>query len=232
MIRASTIARACCLNDAQFFAYMEKDFKATRAMDEGTILHSMILERKFPYRGTRIINANDYRAKASQEAKKRAVERGKLPLLKMEYTAFMEYDFTAIRAIFQGGRAEVELRGSHPLLGSIGGRCDYLTDSRHIYDLKCTNLNTFSRPEKEIFYSAYDVQLYIYMSMARAQTASIVFFNYETGCFQIIDMHMENIREKCKERINDEAYPRIMRWKMYQEGHKQLETIMYYPQWR
>lgn len=223
--RASHLARASTMNEVEYIAEALAERQQKKTMDIGTIIHSLILEDKLPDT-LEVLDFNDYRTKASQEARDNAYNNGKIPFLKKDIQEYLELDLNQVKALFTGYDVEVAKAmnyNGHIITGHLDA-----FNGQHVRDLKVTNVQTFKNPQKEIFYRGYDIQVYLYMRMTQTQTASIVFFNLETQMFQEIDMHLNDIKDSCIQRIN-KAFQNIMAFEDYKNGKRQLESLPYYP---
>ena len=153
------------------------------AMLRGTAAHALILEGR---NTLSVIDANDYRTKAAQEAKNAALEAGQYPILSGKVDEFMIMCTTARRAIQSAlnlnldadGQAEVTLRwreGETP----CKARPDWLkSDASIILDLKITELGSPSAWQRGISASGYDIQAAHYVRgvrMALEQQATFIF---------------------------------------------------------
>lgn len=226
--RASLLAKASNLNPVEFIELMLAERKATKAMDTGTIVHSLILEKKLPD-SIVVLDYEDYRTKAAQTDKKAAYDCGKIPCLRKEVQEFLDDDFSQVQKLFAGYDVEVAKSMLYRKdFAKITGHLDAF-NGHHVKDLKVTNSKTFSNVEKEIFYKGYDIQVFLYMLMTKTRTASIVFFNLDTGMYQEVDMHLENIKDSCIDRLDNKSFRNIMAYEEYQQGLRRLPNAFYSP---
>lgn len=225
--RASHLSRACTKTAVEYIAEQVMPKSNVDTMETGTIIHSLILENKLPA-DLVVLDYPDYRTKSAQADKAEAYAQNKIPVLKKEVAQYLDYDLIQVKALFKGYKTEVAMAMVYKRMAKITGHLDAWNGS-HVKDLKVTNPQTFKDPVKEIYWRGYDIQLFLYMLMSKTQTASIVFFNLETGLFQEIDMHLNDIKESCMQRIEQVGFQNIMAYEAYKNGMRQLDSLAYYP---
>ena len=104
--------------------------KSTKSMDLGTTVHGLVLGTGQPIR---VIVADDWRKKVTQEARDEAIALGELPMLAKDYQvardiadAVMKHPTTG--GLFTEGDAEVSMFWPDDEFGvMLRGRADYLT---------------------------------------------------------------------------------------------------------
>ena len=144
-----------------------------RQFDLGTAAHAVFLERSEDK--LFVLGADDYRKKATQEARDKAYEDGLIPILERERgdvramasTATRYIDETELAGIFQNGKAEQTLIANYEG-AKLRSRLDWLTDDRLvILDHKTGKFS--SKPEnwinRQLFKMNYDIQAYMYLLM-------------------------------------------------------------------
>lgn len=113
----------------------------TRAMDFGTVAHSLILSKG---QDTEIIDAPDYRTKAAQQLRDKAIAAGRVPMLTHEWHKALSVE-AAVRddddagPLFDSGDAEQSMFWTDPEWDIwLRSRMDWLTyfDMPTIVDLK------------------------------------------------------------------------------------------------
>lgn len=217
-IRVSEIVRLC-VDSIDAYLHKKIDTKKTDAMRLGSILHAIILRRGgvFDANLPKIIEVMDYAtwmAKESKEAKKRYMEcedDSYLPILECELKSLeqgLELSQEAIDKIFENGSFEKAFQGELEGYGKIKGRVDCIKDNC-IYDLKTTT--SLDNLDKKIFDSGYQLQMYLYMQLAKVEQAKLVFYNYQTGNIAIKELDLFEIKEECET---------LLQW-----GLKQQKTI-------
>lgn len=124
------------------------DQKSTAAMDDGSLLHGLILGAG---KQIEIVHAEDYRTKAAKEARDEARETGKIPVL-IEHWRDLQRSAEAIReqicqhpdlrAFFEPGASEVTIAAQ---IGGVWcrGMVDRMPDDQRapIFDLKTTTMS-------------------------------------------------------------------------------------------
>lgn len=146
---------------------------ATRAMDRGSVIHALVLgEGKF-----KVLEFNDYRKKAAQEAREAARAAGLVPILREEFEGARQVSFRikeqlAARGIVLDGESEVGIEWEEetpfgPVL--CRGMMDHAWISKgRILDLKVTNDAAPLKVERSAENFGYGIQAAAY-SRALAQ---------------------------------------------------------------
>lgn len=148
--------------------------ESTQEMDRGTILHGLVfgtLDRE----SVKVIEADNYRTKAAQDARDYARDRGAIPVLSREmdgYRALADAigEAMAVSGIRLDGESEkVALWEEECELGPVQcrGRLDHVTigiDSATIYDLKTCRSAHPRACERHVIEYGYDIQRAAYVS--------------------------------------------------------------------
>lgn len=173
------------LNRSPYHAWLEhpklgnKRRKATKVMDRGTVVHSILLGNRADIV---VLDYDNYRTKAAQEARDRAAEQGETPVLRKDYEYWLK-DAEKIKAELAGdfgihfeGISEACIywqdhapNGEQVECRSMLDHLEIFNGHAHIYDLKTTTNASPGHVTKSIINYGYDVQAAAYI---RAVTES------------------------------------------------------------
>jgi hypothetical protein len=151
--------------------------QATSAMELGTAIHAMVLERK---NNVYVVDANDWKSREAKDARRYARENGKVPLLRSTYNEAIEA-VDALRTqlanhadaygAFANGKPEQTLLWKEPDGTWCRALLDWLPEKGPLYDdLKTTGGS--ANPQKwigaHLFAGGYHVQAAFYCRGIRA----------------------------------------------------------------
>lgn len=175
MINDLLVAPALCWHNSP---RLNPDWEPTEGAEKfsiGTVSHIMFLEPHVFDDAVVVVDAEDWRKKASKEARDEATEAGKTPILAKHMdtihaarAAFMAHPFTA--QAFSGGKFEQSLFWRHPRYG-FWCRCrpDFIADSlSHLNDYKATASADPERFGKHAFSMGYHRRAAWYLAGAEA----------------------------------------------------------------
>lgn len=168
--------------------------EVSKQIEIGQICHERILRGRDV---TVVLDYNDYRTNAAQEARDQARRDGKWPILRkdvervddiVEATFLQLHSHHDMTGAFRDGDAEVHFSWKDPETGiDCKARLDYLSkDHRRIWDLKCTSGS--AHPEmvtKRIFQNGYDVQGCFYIEAVQH------FYNVSDVEFYLVTVETE-----------------------------------------
>lgn len=123
---------------ARFKAAQELPREEKKAWDLGTTAHALILGEGAER--IKVLEFDNFRTKAAQEARDKAYAEGLTPMLTKDYEqadAIAKAVPAAIRDLFTGGQAEVSMLWQHPSGLWLRGQMDYYGHA--IVDLKTMN---------------------------------------------------------------------------------------------
>ena len=148
-----------------------------RAADMGTAIHTLALEPLRRHTAIRIIDAENYKTKAAQEAGDEALARGVTPLLRHVFDdannavdAIMNHPEAA--RFLEGGIAEQSYFAKHPLGIYVKSRPDLVNGAQIIVDVKsCGSVHPdFIR--RRIYDGGWDMQAPFHCDVYRQTTGS------------------------------------------------------------
>ena len=134
---------------AKFKAAQDGPRVEKKEFDEGTAVHALLLGKG--QERLELVDADDYRTKAAQDARDAAYAAGKTPLLPKQLAAvrrIVDQVNPAIREMFTEGDAEVSMFWQHASGLWLRGQADYYIPGVAILDLKTmrdTSNRAFSR---------------------------------------------------------------------------------------
>lgn len=146
--------------------------ESSRAMDEGTVLHALLLKGE---NVMGVVQADDWRTKAAKEERDKIASRGRIPVLESQAARLFEAagiirERLAERSVrFVPEQAEITAVWHDPEFGVLcRARFDHLPESQFIEDLKTgadANPATFARKALNM---GYDIQMAAYLEAAEA----------------------------------------------------------------
>lgn len=230
-LRVSQIVKACCMEKIEFVSWMLNPPEPTDSMIRGTVFHSLILENKLPDNIASMPFA-DFRSKKARDAKTQAVNAGMLPVksaLLAHWPTVIDPD---LRAEFSGYEVERPFFGMLEGFGAVQGKVDAWHPSRPLADLKTTEAQFFKNLHSNIYKFGYDLQMYLYMKLSRAESAVLYIMDCITGCWTTVSLELEEIEFQCQTRLI-RGIDNLQAWNDYKTGNrKHIEGVAYAPpQW-
>lgn len=217
--------------------------KPTDAMMLGTAYHAYIL-RENRLSGTPQsiveIEADNFMTKSAKEAKQNALDNDLTPMLSSKLRK-IENDVKKLNSrldkIFEGAvEYEKEIKAyvdfgigdTEPSL--IIGHIDCLTKDK-VIDLKVSEVN--KDLNKLIFDCGYQLQMYLYMTLANVENAELVFLNPSSLSIKQVSMNYGEIKPECEAllRIASEKQKELMRIKNEEGGVYMTKSEYQTPQW-
>lgn len=217
--------------------------KPTDAMILGTIYHAYIL-REDRLAGTPQgiveIEADNFMSKEAKEAKQNALENGLTPMLssKLRDIEFKLRSLdTTLNNIFEGVveyekeiKAYIDFGMGDTEHSPIIGHLDCLTKDK-VIDLKVSEVN--KDLNKLIFDCGYQLQMYLYMTLANVEHAELVFLNSNSLSIKRVTMNYGEIKPECEAllRIASEKQKELIRIEVEESGIYMTKSEYQTPQW-
>lgn len=216
--------------------------KPTDAMMLGTTYHAYIL-RHNRLSGTPQsiveIEAENFMTKSAREARQIALDNDLTPMLSSKLRE-IENDVKKLNfrldKIFEGAvEYEKEIKAyidlgidTEPSL--IIGHIDCLTKDK-VIDLKVSEVN--KDLNKLIFDCGYQLQMYLYMTLANVENAELVFLNPSSLSIKQVSMNYGEIKPECEAllRIASEKQKELMRIIVEEGGVYMTKSEYQTPQW-
>lgn len=216
--------------------------KPTDAMMLGTAYHAYIL-RENRLSGTPQsiveIEADNFMTKSAREAMQIALDNGLTPMLSSKLRK-IENDVKklnhTLNKVFEGAvEYEKEIKAyidlgidTEPSL--IIGHLDCLTKDK-VIDLKVSEVN--KDLNKLIFDCGYQLQMYLYMTLANVERAELVFLNPNTLSIKQVSMNYGEIKPECEAllRVAREKYYKLINIENEQGGIYMTKSEYQTPQW-
>jgi len=166
------------LQKSPYHAYLQHpllggqgDFKSSKAMDTGNLLHKLLLGEGADIE---VIDADNFRGKDAREQRDNAYEVGKIPVLKKEYDEYLkvlDVIKEEIRKIcpefFLPHESELSVKWEMPGGIKVQSRFDWISpESALMIDLKTTTDASPEKVQRKIIDMGYDMQDSLYTQSA------------------------------------------------------------------
>lgn len=216
--------------------------KPTDAMMLGTAYHAYILRENRlsgTPQGIIEIEADNFLTKAAKEAKQNALDNDLTPMLSSKLRK-IENDIEKLdyrlNKIFEGVvEYEKEIKSYINFEGDtepslIIGHFDCLTEDK-VIDLKISEAN--KDLNKLIFDCGYQLQMYLYMTLANVEKAELVFLNPNTLSIKQVSMNYGEIKPECEAllRVASEKQKELLRIEVEEGGIYMTKSEYQAPQW-
>lgn len=200
-IRVSEIVNFATKNIETIIQEYQNPKETNQNMLLGTAYHYFILrsDRDTIPNDIEVLDFGDYRTTKAKEARQKALDNGKIPLLTKDLATIQDNIkklMPTLDEFFPSTECDFEkvFCDSDATFGDIKGRVDAIHNDT-ILDLKVSTNTLFL--DKKIFDMGYQLQMFLYMNLAKKDTAKLVFLNPDSLFVKTKRLNIGSIENEC-----------------------------------